>query len=635
MNNHIIIGMAGHIDHGKTALIKALTGIETDQHKEERERGITIDIGFAYWKDNITIIDVPGHEKFIRNMAAGVNALDLFLLVIAADDGIMPQTIEHMEILKFFGAKDGIVALNKIDLVDEEWQLLVQDEIQSFLKNHGFKNIPVVPVSAIKNKGIDNLEKTVFEKITGINKQVKDRPFRLNIDRSFIIKGFGNVVTGTVLSSQVKPGDTLTLLPKKKSIKVRGIQVHQSDMQFAQTGQRAAINIAGVGKEDLSRGMVLVEENSLSLSKTFLAEITTISSLKYKIKKHSKIHIHIGTQELLGKIFWFEDDPFLDEDKSYHVHIKINESGVTAPGDAVLIRSFSPVTTIAGGKVLYIDPPGIRQIESKWDEIFYDLSSDDFITKIKQVFNFIGYKSITIAAVRKILFENEYLISHIIDKLVKLKYLTEFVFKNEKHFVSSASMDRGIQIIESEMEMAHAKNKLISGYNFQQILNRLKPYGFSESFLERTMERAVKSGRITFNGTEYNTLAASEDDNASRIKQEIINLFKQSRFSVPDVNELADQLKLDSKTIKNLITSLTQNNELKSIGGKFYLYHEVLNELINFMRDYFTNNNEIDVTILRDYTGCSRKYLIPLFEYLDANKYTERRGDVRIAGPGL
>ncbi|MEJ2545044.1 MAG: selenocysteine-specific translation elongation factor, partial [Calditrichaceae bacterium] len=360
MNDHIIIGMAGHIDHGKTALIKALTGIETDQHKEERERGITIDIGFAYWKNNITIIDVPGHEKFIRNMAAGVSALDLFLLVIAADDGIMPQTKEHLEILKFFGAEDGIVALNKIDLVDEEWQLLVQDEVRTFLNNHGFKNVPVVPVSAIKNKGIENLHNIISEKVSGIKKHVKDRPFRLNIDRSFSIKGFGSVVTGTILSSKVKPGDNITLLPINKSVKVRGIQVHQADIEAALAGQRAAINITGVEKDDLPRGTVLVEENSLVPSTTFLAEISTIKNLKYKLKKHSKVHIHIGTQELLGKIFWFEDDLYLQENKTYYMHIKLSESGVAAPGDAILIRSFSPVTTIAGGKVLYIDPPGIR-----------------------------------------------------------------------------------------------------------------------------------------------------------------------------------------------------------------------------------------------------------------------------------
>ena len=459
MNDHIIIGMAGHIDHGKTALIKALTGIETDQHKEERERGITIDIGFAYWKENITIIDVPGHEKFIRNMAAGVSALDLFILVIAADDGIMPQTVEHLEILKFFGANDGLVALNKIDLVDDEWHLLVEDEIQKFLENHGFKNVPIVPVSAVEGKGIDTLEKMLSDKISTVKKRTGNRPFRLNIDRSFSIKGFGTVVTGTILSSEVKSGDTLTLLPRDMSVKVRGTQVHQSDTKLASAGQRAAINIANADKDEMPRGAVLVEEGSLLPCKTFLAKITTIKDLKFKLKKHDKVHIYIGTQELVGKIFWFDDDNSLQENLTYHMHIKLSEPCVTAPGDAVLIRSFSPVDTIAGGKVLYIDPPGIRQIEKNWSEIFNNLLHDDLISAVKQVFYFLGYKSLTINALRKILFEKESVINDTMEKLIKQKYLTEFIYKNERHFVSASSMDQGIQDIEEMINEAHEKKQ--------------------------------------------------------------------------------------------------------------------------------------------------------------------------------
>ncbi len=635
MNQHTIIGMAGHIDHGKTALIKALTGIQTDQHKEEKERGITIDIGFAYWKDNVTIIDVPGHEKFIRNMVAGVNALDLFLLVIAADDGIMPQTIEHLEILKFFGAKQGIVALNKIDLVDEEWQLLVQDEVKSFLKHHGYTNIPIIPVSAVDAEGIDTLEKILFDKISHLKKSIVERPFRLNIDRSFTIKGFGSVVTGTVLSSQVKTGDTLTLLPKNIPVKVRGIQVHQSNTQYASAGQRAAINIANVEKDKMPRGTVLVEENSLLPCKAFLAEIKTIVNLRYKLKKHSKVRIHIGTQELLGKIYWFGDTSSLNENAIYQMHIKLDEPGITAPGDAVLIRSFSPMTTVAGGKVLCIDPPGIRQIESNWNEIFGNLSNNDLLKKVKQIFDFQGYKSLTNKAIRLKFLETESVIMDALDRLIKQKYLTKFVYKNETHYVSSVSMDMGIKIIESEIENIREQDKLKSGYNFQQLLNILRPYNFSEPFLEWTLKSAVKSGSMIFKGSEYNTQTASENDEMNIIRQKIIELYKQSRYAAPDLNETAHQLNLESKTMKNLMISLTQTGELKSIGGKFYIHREVMNELLEFIKHHFSKNSELDVAVLRNFTGCSRKYLIPIFEYLDANKFTERRGDVRIAGPDL
>ncbi len=349
------------------------------------------------------------------------------------------------------------------------------------------------------------------------------------------------------------------------------------------------------------------------------------------------MRIHIGTQELLGKIFWFNDDHSLNENSLYHMHIKLDEPGIAAPGDAVLIRSFSPVTTIAGGKVLYIDPPGIRQIEKNWNEIFNSLPKEDLLIKIKQVFDFQGYKSLTVKTIRKKLFETESVILDALDRLIKQKYLIEFTYKNEEHYVSLSSMDIAIKVIESEIEKANEKNKykLRSGYNFQQLLNTFRAYSFSEPFLERTLERSVKAGKIILNGSEYNTKDASKNNEVNIILHKIVELYKHSRFVSPDLDEAAAQLNLEIKTMKNLIITLTQKGELKSIGGKFYLHREMLEELIGFIKDHFSKNTELDVAVLRDFTGCSRKYLIPIFEYLDANNYTYRQGDVRIAGPNL
>jgi selenocysteine-specific elongation factor len=635
VRKHTIIGMAGHIDHGKTALIKALTGIQTDQHKEEQERGITIDIGFAYWQKDVTIIDVPGHEKFIRNMVAGVTALDLFLLVIAADDGIMPQTIEHMEILKFFGAKDGIVALNKIDLVDEEWQLLVEDDIHKFLKKYGFENISVLPVSASESTGINQLRTELQNKIDNIKKTVNNRPFRLNVDRSFSVKGFGSVVTGTILSSYISVGDSITILPQNKTVKVRGIQVHQSDTSPAFAGERAAVNIASIEKEKLPRGTVLSEINSFDPCHTFLAEIKTVSGLKSKIKRHNEVRIHIGTQEILGKIYWFENDPMLAEDRKYHVRLKLNQPGVAAPGDAVLIRSYSPVTTLAGGIVLYTDPPGIRQIEPDWHNIFESLASDDYLNRIEQIFKFGGFKSFTVQSVQKKLFENESFIVPLLDKLIKKKFLTEITFKNEKLYISRSAMDRAIEIIVNTLEKALKENQVIQGINYKQLANILKPYGMDAAFLERTLQKAVKSGVIIFKDSLYTTREASKGDEANIIRQQILDLYKQNRFNPPDIETVSGQLNLDIKTIRNLISRLSQKGELISVGGKFYLHHNVLDELVGFVKKYFRDNNRMDVSAMRDYTGCSRKFLIPMFEFLDSNGITERKDDYRIAGPAI
>ncbi|MEJ2545377.1 MAG: SelB C-terminal domain-containing protein, partial [Calditrichaceae bacterium] len=271
----------------------------------------------------------------------------------------------------------------------------------------------------------------------------------------------------------------------------------------------------------------------------------------------------------------------------------------------------------------------------KWSEIFNHLLSNDLMLKVKQVFDFLGYRTLTIIAIKRILFESESVIVDILGKLIKQKYLTEFTYKNAKHYVSSASMDRSIQLIESEIDKMHEKNKLKRGFNFQQLFNMLKPFRFSEPFLNRTLERAIKSERITFNGSEYNSSTASKDDGVTKIKQDIIKLFRQCRYTVPDVTEAATRLNIDIKTLKDLIVSLTQNGELKSIGAKFYLHQEMLDELIEYVRQHFKEHKEIDVGVLRDFTGCSRKYLIPLFEYLDSNGFTERQGDVRVAGTNL
>ena len=635
MKKHTIIGMAGHIDHGKTALIKALTGIETDQHKEERERGITIDLGFAYWKQDITIIDVPGHEKFIRNMAAGVSALDLFLLVIAADDGIMPQTIEHLEILKFFGARKGIVALNKIDLVDADWQALVEDEIHAFLNDHAYAQIPIIPVSATTNQGIDKLRQEISSKLNDLEDTYISRPFRLYIDRSFTMKGFGSIVTGTVLSSQVSTGDILTLLPQNKKVKVRGIQIHQSEAQKATTGQRAAINIANIEKAELPRGTALVAEDSLDPCIALIAEVETIINLKYKLKRHSKIRIHVGTDELIGKLYWFDDDMHLQPGKHYHIRIKLEEKGTAAPGDALLIRSFSPVTTLAGGKILFIDPPGIRSVEPAWQEIFKNLSEGNLLTRIKQLFVFQGYKTVTAKLIRKKYFEGNAEILEVLDRLKGQKYITDFEYKNEKHYVSQSMIDKAITIIESEIQRRIDLEPLIRGFNFQQLRNILKTLGFDDLFLERALQKAVNAGKIFEKDSLFTTTEVFEDSRVSQAETKIINQYKQYRFAAPEIKEVSEQLGIELKALKNLLTVLSQKGEIKSIGGKFYLHKEVIEELINFVKNYFKKETTIDVNVMRDFTGCSRKYLIPIFEYLDSCGYTERQNDIRIAGPNL
>ncbi|MCD4692733.1 MAG: selenocysteine-specific translation elongation factor [Calditrichales bacterium] len=635
MDKHTIIGMAGHIDHGKTALIKALTGIETDRLKEEQERGITIDIGFAYWKDNVTIIDVPGHEKFVRNMVAGVSTVDLFLLVIAADDGIMPQTIEHLDILKFFGVRDGIVAINKIDLVDEEWNLLMLEEVTEFLQKNGFEKIPVIPVSAVNKNGIEELHAALLDKIKNKHRTENARPFRLNIDRNFSAKGFGAIVTGTVLSSNISTGGKLVTLPAKRETKVRGLQVHQHTAEKAYMGQRTAINLSNISMDELQRGTALVEPDSLEPTQELLAEIITTANIKFKIKRHSNVRIHLGTAEIVGRIDWFDDARQLDTNQTYHVRIRLSEAGVAAPGDPVLIRSFSPVTTIAGGKVLQIDPPRLPRDTDTWKAYFDTLARGDIPSKIQLIFEFSGYRTITLNEIQQALFEKKQTTESAASKLEKQKIIFSFDYKNEVHFIHNKSAARAVEIIKEILDKTLSDQKYKKGLNFKELYNHLKHYHFTEPFLERVLQKAVNIREIFFDGEVYSAEDIIGSEKMVEVKQQIAAFYKKCRFNAPDLKQLSDKFNLDQKDLKAFTLELAKNGVLKSIGGQFYLHIEVFNELIDFLKTHFNQNEHLEVTVIRDFGQSSRKYIIPLLEYLDNMEYTIRQGDTRVKGRAL
>ena len=635
MKKHTIIGMAGHIDHGKTSLIKALTGIETDRLKEEQKRGITIDIGFAYWQDNITIIDVPGHEKFVRNMVAGVSTVDLFLLVIAADDGVMPQTREHLDILKFFGVEYGVVALNKADLADNEWLMLVQEDIGKLLTENGFENIPIIPVSALTGQGVKQLEEKIKTVIEKIHKPQSDRPFRLNIDRSFLAKGFGVIVTGTVLSSRVEVGDVLQTLPAFKECKVRGVQVHQKNTPSATTGQRTAINLGGIDKIDVERGVVLAQPGSLDTCRELLSKIYTTEKLPYRIKRHQTVRVHLGTAEHLAKITWFEEDPALQSNHVYHIRVRFETDAVAAPQDPILIRSFSPVTTIAGGRVLEINPPRINNKKTDWLQYFQTLASDDLEIAIRLIFKSTGYRSFTVREICKKLFQNEEQVTKILNKLVKQKVLMTFEYKDARHFIDNKKLDEALQAVHDKIQTILEQDKVKRGLNFRELSNAVKSYGLSESFLYSVLGYGVNHGAL-FKDNEYyahKDMAAS--GKMEKLQQEIERIYLQSRFAPPDLDTLAGQLKETGKNIKTVTLDLAKRNKLRSIGGKFYLHSQVLEELFRFLRSYFAEKEVIDIATIKNFVNSTRKFVIPLLEFLDNKGYTIRQGDKRIKGSNL
>jgi len=632
---HTVVGMAGHIDHGKTALIRALTGIQTDQLPQEQERGITIDLGFAYWKPDVTIIDVPGHEKFIRNMVAGVSTVDLFLLVIAADDGIMPQTREHLEILRFFNVKNGIVVLNKIDLVEPDWLELVSAEVKDFLDESGIPEIPIIPVSTITNSGIDQLRSQLEERIASISSVVNSKPFRLNIDRSFDAKGFGNIITGTVLSGEIKLDQSLVALPEGFQLKVRGLEVHQESVKTVTAGQRAAVNLSSSSKIKLKRGQVLVEPDMLQPAQTLLAQINTTSLFKFKIKRLSEVRVHIGTAEVKGILNWFEDDSTLANQKVYSAQIKLLEPVVAAPGDPILLRSFSPVTTIAGGKVLQIDHPKLSRNTEIWENYFSVLNNSNLADKVRLFFEYTGYKLYSVQDLGSLFFEELPELEKVVQKLKKQKVLNEVNHNKKIEYLYVKNADFLLDRVSEQLEQLQKNQKILRGLLLNEIPALVPSNKAKDAYWAYVLRKGVSSNKISYDGLHYygKSWKSQQDENDLELK--MIDLFSRAKFIPPDIPELMSTLQLSKNEISQLIQKNIRENNLVSISGQFYLSRSVFEDLVSFLKVSFSEQDELDVAQVREFTQSTRKFIIPLLEYCDREDLTIRDGDKRIRGKNM
>ncbi len=629
--------MAGHIDHGKTALIKALTGIETDRRPEEKSRGITIDIGFAYWRDDITIIDVPGHEKFVKNMVAGVSTIDFFILVIAADDGVMPQTKEHLDILKFFGVRQGIVVINKIDLVDDDWLQLVRDDVYTYLHNQEYGDQPVIEVSATTGQGIDILRQAILDKIDQLEQRIDSRPFRLFVDRSFSAKGFGSIVTGTVLSGKVAVDDEVLLYPAKRKLRVRGIQTHQHDVRQATAGLRAAVNLAGIEVRQLPRGTVLAEPESIEPVRSFLAEVFTTAYFKFKIKRNAEVRVHVGTAAVNGRMNWFEEDSVLNNEEHYHVRIRVSEDIIAVPGDAVLLRSLSPVTTLAGGKVLQLNPPHLHRKDEEWKKYFKILTDGTLTERLRLIFRSENRRAISLNELIKLLFEKPSTLKNALQPLLSAREISRFTMNKENYYVRQELVTSTAHSIEQILAEQAKKFPMRPKLNRKELLDALPNHQMDSFLFEQSLRYALKAKLIS--GEEDRFLHPDAVDNQLILqhKQKIREIYEKTGFHPPDMKDLAAAVdgRMELKDIKNLTADLNRSGVLISISGKYYLHAHHWQRLFKFLRQYFKQNEALTVDELRRFTDTTRKFLIPLLEYLDQSGYTVREGDLRKIGPQL
>ncbi len=637
MKKHTIIGTAGHIDHGKTAVIKALTGIDADRLKEEKERGITIDIGFAYWRDDVTILDVPGHERFIRNMVAGVSTIDFFLLIIAADDGIMPQTIEHLDILNFFNIRDGIVIINKTDLVDDEWLSLVKDEVSQLLKKYNLGSLPVLPVSAATNKNIDELRNIVNKKIEAQIETESTQPFRHLVDRSFVIKGFGTVVTGTILSGSLSRGEEIEILPSGLLKKVRGLQAHGHETESVSAGDRAAINLQGIAKTDIVRGDILIKPDSLIKVNEFSGILTTVSKIPIKISNRSKVRVYTGTAENIGRLIWYEKDRYFNEHSNYHVRVILDSPISAARNDAFLIRLHSPVITLAGGRILEINPPKIHHQEAQWKVYFSTMVEGDDEEILMAILKHLYLTPVSIEFLGQKLFQNTDRVKTYIDTLVKQKKVRILQIKGLDHYILEENFDLLLEKLKNNISDYHQKNSHLPGLNLQTLLSQSGQSWIPAEVIESALKKLINNQSIKVEDQYYSLkdFSIKVSKNVEDVSNDIERIFTETRYSPPSLTDISQQLNMSHAEIRSVANLLIKDKLLIHINQDFYLHQSSWLDLLNYLKAYFQEHEEMPVADLKAFINTTRKYAIPLFEYLDAEGFTLRRGDVRLAGHKL
>ena len=616
-----VIGLSGHIDHGKTALVKALTGVNTDSLTEEQKRGMTIDIGFAFLDENITLIDVPGHEKFVKNMMAGVSAVDVALLVVAADDGVMPQTREHFEILNLLDIPLGIVAINKIDLADKDWLELVELDIGELLQGSFMEDAPILKVSAETGDGVDQLKTTLLD----LCKKVPDKQdrgiFRLHVDRVFSMKGYGTVVTGTVNSGSLKIGDTVELLPGSVKSKVRGLQSHGEEVQQVETGDRAAINLQGVEIKQIERGSQIAEIGYLQSLNQMGVTLLLLGSAQKPITQNQRIRIHLGTQEVMARVA-LTDGKTLQPGDDCPALLRLEQPMVAARGDKFIIRSFSPVITIGGGEVMEV------LIEEKWKIVkeklqnLYDSpKSDQLIHLIQEE----GAKPITPEKLQYRIGISKEQINAIVEEKEELFWLTH---KQGKWLLTQNQWNELKNSIHNFLKKYHAKNPLNAGAQKEEIRQHLS---CENSILEALLQSMLDDKSISQKGElflnpNFSITLSSEDDS---LQNSILNQLDQEGFTSSTLAQLSLKTGNSKEKLMQVLNVAEQQGKLLRIDGKLMFTQKnfiILREKVN---QFFSNHPEMSVSEFKELAHTSRKYAVPLLEYFDKKKITYREGNIR------
>ena len=623
---NIIIGTAGHVDHGKTALIKALTGIETDRIKEEKKRGITIELGFAYLDlpdgEKAGIIDVPGHEKFVKNMLAGAGGIDLALLVVAADEGFMPQTREHLGILSLLNISEGIIVVTKKDMVDEDWLEIVCDEVRQEVQGTFLENAQIIPVSSYTGEGIEQLRQAIFTMIDQ-KTQIKnlDVPFRIPVDRIFSVEGFGTVITGTLIEGTMKVGDPVTVYPSRIESRIRNLQVHSQDVQEAYAGQRVAVNLAGLKKTDLNKGDVIAVPDSMHTTMMIDIHLTVLKDCDREIRNATRLHLYHGARDILCKIVLLDRDS-VGAGESCYAQLRLEEEIAVKTGDRFVLRFYSPVETIGGGVILDSNPfkhkrndaallESLKLKEGGSDREKISAALRDYSARFETL-DFLQIQT----GIPKEQFDQQ------INKLIKDKV----AFRVSDNVVIHTDYlnrlkDSAVKLLESY----HKENPLREGMKKDEFRNKLIKYE-DISVVDKITDSLVNRKVLKYvnNCVALADFEVQQDNN----QQEIENAFLQGGFSPESPDQIAARFP-KVKNFKQVLESLVNTGKLVRVEEKILLHADYYNKALTLAKEHVDQNGQITLAEMRDLMGASRKFAVSVLEYWDKRGITKKVGDAR------
>ncbi len=628
MAKHLIVGTAGHVDHGKTTLIRALTGIETDRHPEERERGMSMDLGFAHLtlpSGIVTgIVDVPGHERFVHNMLVGAAEMDMVLFIVAADEGVMPQTIEHLEILQLLHAKRGIIVLTKCDLVDDDWLELVKEDVAERVRGTFLEGAPMIAVSAVTGEGLDELVRLMDAVAQEVPPKATDRPFRLPIDDTFVKAGFGTIVRGAIFSGQVRVGEEVEVVPKGIVTRVRSLHTYGKPTEIAVAGQRAAMNLGGVEREAIERGDVVCHPATLLTSDRMDVVLRLLPSAPRPLKDGAPVRFHIGTAERIGRVFFFDRNELKPGEETF-AEIRLDKPVACAWGDLFVIRSYSPMTTLGGGKV--VEPQPLQRRRRRVAEEFHRIaeksrSEKDFIiTLLREHPN-----GVTVREIAQRLFLTTERARQIADELIA----DGIAFSLNGQALIWQEQVRHLQdSIIVTLQRFHAERPLRKGMPKETLRSLVAP-DMAVNLFETLLQHFAQTGVIAVERetvrlpTHEIRLTEEQRQWAERMERKV----KTAGFAPPELEELLAEFP-DREQAMDLLSLLVEQGRLVRVA-EFVVHPETIERAKHLARQLCERHGSFTASQFREAANTTRKYAVPLLEFLDQLGVTVRRGDVRV-----